>query len=866
VNPEKAAPTPDEIHNDKYHASLSKENQEFHEGMGSVAKNSGFKEIKMSLTSGSNHKIYENLLTGERMRFYPTHDIGKNLWEYQNSNGQKIIGAGDPKELKAFLEDRKGRADEPIDYSEYSWIKQPSGESSHADRPTSAHPREDVPPAPDDWFNHEPDHPFDPEPIAQPLWMEKDKGKTADPFKQEPIYWDEAKNDWVNEPPKPKAELVPKEKPKQPLVLANKNLNDTILKDIVAGDLPKFKVNSIAKKFEATPFSPNKHWEIAQDLWNIAEKASPHTAEAIYRALPEETQKIVSRRIDALKKEMGSSPWDNIKSSPGKFLQFKTLEHKLPPHLYEDKIFTQKLASVAMNLGKTEAEAKKILGGKPTEVGTPTKFKPKAHGYANMGMNAPIDATNLVKAAKGDTKFIADELYKLSGTSSDYADEVFKKLQMPMQDLDKVVADWNSIEKAKGPAAGKSTKLAQDAIHVKNDPKGVAYLKDFLEPIKDWKSWKPKDTKTTIPYFPDPAAKARAEAAGTNTNFEIHRGGGHNNPHPEYPDYPETHWDPKVEKAEHEPAVFASDQSSIAEWYKNAHSNYKHNAVTSYVTRGKVFEVDWKEMMGGHASYYPEVMHNLLVAARQKGADMVVINRMHDVGGKYHELQNQYAIINPEILRSPKAKFDPAKLHLAKPLAGLFGGGLMVYGNKKKEDEGKMYRGGSALSKAMTAVKKYASGGHIPHYGGMIKSAIPGRTDKIPLNVPAGSYILPADIPSALGEGNTEAGGQILSKMFKMGVYGSGSTGGIKTAKMGRHGFDWMKTPRKPHFAEGGEAEGEDHVPVIAAGGEMVVPPHVVQEVGHGDISAGHRVLDQFVLSTRKRHIDTLKKLAPPKK
>ncbi len=35
---------------------------------------------------------------------------------------------------------------------------------------------------------------------------------------------------------------------------------------------------------------------------------------------------------------------------------------------------------------------------------------------------------------------------------------------------------------------------------------------------------------------------------------------------------------------------------------------------------------------------------------------------------------------------------------------------------------------------------------------GMIRSAVPGRTDKLNLNVPSGSYIIPADIPSALGQ------------------------------------------------------------------------------------------------------------------
>ena len=116
------------------------------------------------------------------------------------------------------------------------------------------------------------------------------------------------------------------------------------------------------------------------------------------------------------------------------------------------------------------------------------------------------------------------------------------------------------------------------------------------------------------------------------------------------------------------------------------------------------------------------------------------------------------------------------------------------------------------------------------------------------MRVPAGSYILPADIPSALGQGNSQAGGEILSRMFGLGPYGSGGN-----------------TPQI-RSGQGYEAGGAvDHVPIIAAGGEMVIPPEAVREVGHGNLDAGHRVLDALVKRVRKEHIDTLKKLPPPK-
>ena len=150
---------------------------------------------------------------------------------------------------------------------------------------------------------------------------------------------------------------------------------------------------------------------------------------------------------------------------------------------------------------------------------------------------------------------------------------------------------------------------------------------------------------------------------------------------------------------------------------------------------------------------------------------------------------------------------------------------------------------------------------HPRHHAGMIKSSIPGRTDKIPMSVPPGSYILPADVPSALGEGNTMAGEKILGTMFKSGPYSPGSTQSISgKLPKARAGFG--------KFADGGEVEQTENedIPIIAAGGEYVIHPEQVATIGNGDMKAGHRVLDQFVLSVRKKHIDTLKKLKPPKK
>jgi hypothetical protein len=143
---------------------------------------------------------------------------------------------------------------------------------------------------------------------------------------------------------------------------------------------------------------------------------------------------------------------------------------------------------------------------------------------------------------------------------------------------------------------------------------------------------------------------------------------------------------------------------------------------------------------------------------------------------------------------------------------------------------------------------------------GFLHSAVPGRTDKLPITVGGGAYVLPADHVAALGQGNSLAGANIVNKMFKMGPYGS--------APMAGHGIKAhipsinLKPPTTPKARGGGTGEP---TPIIAAGGEIVIPPEkIIQKFG--DLDHGHKELDKWVLRTRAKHIKTLKGLKPPKK
>jgi len=138
---------------------------------------------------------------------------------------------------------------------------------------------------------------------------------------------------------------------------------------------------------------------------------------------------------------------------------------------------------------------------------------------------------------------------------------------------------------------------------------------------------------------------------------------------------------------------------------------------------------------------------------------------------------------------------------------------------------------------------------------GPIHSPVAGRTDHLPMHVPSGSYVIPADIISSMGEGNTMAGFKQMKRIFGGTPYGQADT--AYSQPTSPYGAD---LPNKAHGGSTGS------VPIVAAGGEYVLHPREVQWAGDGDLDTGHRVLDDWVKAMRAKTIDTLKKLPGPKR
>ncbi len=147
---------------------------------------------------------------------------------------------------------------------------------------------------------------------------------------------------------------------------------------------------------------------------------------------------------------------------------------------------------------------------------------------------------------------------------------------------------------------------------------------------------------------------------------------------------------------------------------------------------------------------------------------------------------------------------------------------------------------------------------------GLIAAYSPGRTDTMNMEPLAGSYIIPADVISGLGEGNTLAGSAVMDRVLSSGPHGT-------QMPRGEHGRGPPQPPRiveRQFQAKGGTTEGADgsRVPIVAAGGEYKVSPDQVRALGRGNIKRGHDILDHFVLEVRRRTVRDLKKLPPPKK
>lgn len=164
-------------------------------------------------------------------------------------------------------------------------------------------------------------------------------------------------------------------------------------------------------------------------------------------------------------------------------------------------------------------------------------------------------------------------------------------------------------------------------------------------------------------------------------------------------------------------------------------------------------------------------------------------------------------------------------------------------------------RGGSvAAPKFATKVAKVTSGG--------LDSALPGRSDKLGIGAKPGSFVVPADVVSAVGQGNTKAGIAHLDGMFKEGnaAFKSGPYGTHMPRPGARSAIPRRGKPQT--YADGGAV---DAVPIAVSGGEYIIQPEELHN-RFGDVEVGHEVMKHFVNDQRADYIKRLRSLPGPKR
>ena len=135
-----------------------------------------------------------------------------------------------------------------------------------------------------------------------------------------------------------------------------------------------------------------------------------------------------------------------------------------------------------------------------------------------------------------------------------------------------------------------------------------------------------------------------------------------------------------------------------------------------------------------------------------------------------------------------------------------------------------------ALAIAYSIKRKARKDGGKVHVGPIVGDT-GGRADKVPMSVPDGSYVVPADIVSGIGEGNSLHGLKIIDRMFPRGKAAGGKT---------------------------------DAVPIAAADGESVIGPDQLKTKFGGDLDHAHKCMDAWVKHERQKIIHTMSRLPGP--
>ena len=184
--------------------------------------------------------------------------------------------------------------------------------------------------------------------------------------------------------------------------------------------------------------------------------------------------------------------------------------------------------------------------------------------------------------------------------------------------------------------------------------------------------------------------------------------------------------------------------------------------------------------------------------------------------------------------------FDPATIEIMRKYgaAGMVGTGAAAGADASSDPQS-----GIAGAASSDDPPQYASGGKVAGVAanasnmhkftkgsGLFPGSAPGRADTLNTMLPSGGHVIPADVVSGMGQGNTTAGAAKIQQMI-------------------------AGAPKTPRMANGGA------VPVKVSSGEFYVHPSHVAAIGGGDLDAGHAKLRKMAANVRAgavRHAQTV--------
>ncbi len=174
----------------------------------------------------------------------------------------------------------------------------------------------------------------------------------------------------------------------------------------------------------------------------------------------------------------------------------------------------------------------------------------------------------------------------------------------------------------------------------------------------------------------------------------------------------------------------------------------------------------------------------------------------------------------------------------------------------------------------------------VPFHGGLIGGSGAGRTDRLPLSLGSGSHVIPADAVSGAGQHATNFGANAIQDATRTGpynvpvphmVHGRGPPAAPHLSGVANDpGPTGIEKSMTTGLAEGGRTPPQTSI--LAASGEMVIPPEDVIAIGQRGIrdgrgkrgesaaDVGHRLLDEMIARIRKFNIEWLENAPLPKR